>query len=462
MSTQDTEPTESAFFTTIRNWGIVRGPEGLIGGVISGAGARVGMAPWPARIVVILAAFLLFPIVMLAYAAGWALLPDAQGSIVMQNFGRGVMNTGALIGIAILTIIGFFSFSDARPFGRAWFGPDIAEIDGGTPFRVIGILLAVMIPIAVIGGIVALIVVLSRKSGSTPKAPSGAPANAVYALTPAQARAAQATDGAATSAAPHAAPAAPSNPYWTPPAPKAPKPPKPYVPGPGRGFYLTALAWALIAAAGVAWAQREDLLSIYPVLAWGMLFFTGLGVILIAVSLSGRKLGFLGFLGWVGVIPALLLLGNHDELLIRYNGDHVFNPSDITIDEIVPQVDPTSLFSADYQTIYFASSCWVDEDFVPDVSSSTARIALPSPLEADAEYEVLAATTTVTMQRGTGLTLTSDGWAQATLYFSDRDLVCTFPGEEGDYAILTNPGEPVATLTVHDDAFANTIVIEEN
>ena len=66
------------------------------------------------------------------------------------------------------------------------------------------------------------------------------------------------------------------------------------------------------------------------------------------------------------------------------------------------------------------------------------------------------------MPRGTSLTLTPDGWSQATVYFTNRNLLCEFPGDTGDYILLTNSGDPVVALTVVDDSLANTIIIEEN
>jgi hypothetical protein len=463
MSTSDTEPREAAFFTTIREWGIVRGPQGVLGGVISAAGARVGLAPWPARIIVLLASILLFPVVMIGYAAGWALLPDAEGNIVIQNFGRGIMNVGALIGIAVFAFVGFFSFADFRPFGRAWFGPDIASVNPGTPFRVLAVLVAIAVPLAVVAGVVALIVWLARRSPSTASAPTGG-AQPVYAVTRAEAlktgavasASAPATFDASTAGVGMAAPKAP-------PIPKAPPaPPAPRVPGPGRVFYFAALAWAFLAAAVVAWGDREDLLSIYPFLAWGMLFLTGLGVILIAVSLSGRRLGFLGFLGIAGLLPAVILLAGHEELLSAYERNQ--NPADAVVEvAVVPSpFDATQGFASDYSEILLGGYCYEDSDWTSSSTNSTARIAAADPFQESAKHDILAATTTVLMPRGTSLEVVSDGYAQATVHFADRDLVCEFDGYEGTYVSLANPGEPVLTLKVKDDQVTNTIIIEEN
>ena len=456
MSTNDTEPREAAFFTTVREWGIVRGPEGILGGVISGLGARVGLAPWPARIIVILAAFLLFPLVMIGYAAGWALLPDTRGNIVIQNFGRGIMNVGALIGIAVFTLVGFFSFGDFRPFGRAWFGPDIASVNPGTPLRVIAVLVAIAVPVAIVAGVVALIVWLARRSAA-PAAPAADGGEAVYAVTRAEARAAGATSGSASAAA---APPAPPHVPKAPPAP--PRPTTPRVPGPGRAFYFVTLAWAFIAAAAVAWGSREEILAIYPVLAWGMLFFTGLGVILIVISLSGRRLGFLGFVGIAGLIPAAIVLIGHDELQAAYEGYP--NPPDAIIEVGVPPTpfDATAGFAADYDTIFFGGFCYTDAFWSGASTDSTARIAVADPFDKPAEHDILAATTVVTMPRGTSLRVDSDGYAQATVFFADRDLVCEFSGFEGNYVSLTNANEPILTLNVKDDQVANTIIIEES
>ncbi len=470
MSTDDTAAPEAAFFQAVRRWGVVRGPEGILGGVISGAGSRVGLAPWPARLIVIVVGFFLFPVVMLAYAFGWAVLPDAEGRIVIQDFGRGVTNVGALIGIAIFGVVGIASFSDARPWGRNWVNVDPGSFDVAAVARALAILLALVLPFLVLFGIVALVIFISRRSSSSSADRRTDGTEPVYALTPQQARAAASSGGPYTTTAPSPAQAAggvakpttPQAPRTPPPTPATARPRPPRVPGPGAGFHLTVLAWALISAAGTAWASREGLLAIYSPLAWGMVFLTGLGVILIMVSLSGRKLGFLGFLGALGMFPALLLLWWHPQLLDSYRDD---KPAvDFTVTEVfdIPHaVDPTINFAEDYQTVVFTGECWDEPGFVADTTSGTARITVPGPVTEDATFPMVAATTTVTVPQGTSVRVVSDGWAQAIVHFADRDLTCNYPGEEGDYVTLTNPGDPVITLSVSDDAYANTIVIEE-
>lgn len=449
MTTPETEPREAAFFSTIRSWGIVRGPEGVLGGVISGLGARVGLAPWPARIIVILAAFLLFPIVILGYAAGWALLPDSKGNIVVQNFGRGVMQVGPLIGIVILTLIGFSSF------GQPWFITvrTDAPFDASRPVQVIAILLAVLIPLAILGGIVGLVVWAVRRGS---EAPAGE--NAVYAAMPERSHDASPAGAPAGAAASGAAASAVTA------RPVPPVPPR--VPGPGRGFYLATLAWALISATIIAWCAREELLAIYPVLAWGMLFLTGLGAILIAVSLSGRRVGFLGFLGFLGLFPAVILMAVHDDLLSAYERSRNAGEAiqEIALEEHVIdrlEIDATSLFEDDYALIYLGGDCTIAPRTERSFEGTTARITIPDPMPEALEYDIVAATTTLVVPQGTSLKVVSDGDAQATVFFEQRALECVFAGHEGTYIELTQPGEPVLTLNVIDDYTVNTIVVEE-
>src|SRR5690554_3850422 len=116
MSEQPQPPREAAFFTTIRGWGVVRGASGILGGVVDGVGQRIGLARVPARLLTVMAWIVMPGIVMLAYAAAWALLPDTKGNIIIQNFGRGITNVGALIGIAILTFLGIMGFDNGPLF----------------------------------------------------------------------------------------------------------------------------------------------------------------------------------------------------------------------------------------------------------------------------------------------------------------------------------------------------------
>ncbi|WP_061960897.1 PspC domain-containing protein [Demequina flava] len=163
MTENPQPPREAAFFTTIREWGLVRETRGL-GGVASGLGARVGMAPVPARLITVVAALVLPGLVLLAYAAAWGLLPDRNGRIIIQDFGRGVTNVGALLGIAAMAIIGMLTL-DSGPlfsvFGGSWGWWNYGG--GYDPFHIIATFFSVVIPLAVAGGITFLVIYLVRR-----------------------------------------------------------------------------------------------------------------------------------------------------------------------------------------------------------------------------------------------------------------------------------------------------------
>ncbi|GMA36329.1 PspC domain-containing protein [Demequina litorisediminis] len=176
MSETPQPPQEAAFFSAIRGWNIQRG-DGILGGVASGLGARVGMAPVPARLLMVLAGILLNGLVLLAYAAAWALLPDRRGAIVIQDFGRGVTNVGALIGIAVMGVLGFVTLDNGGLFGGV-LGGDVFPWDSLSnfgPFEFVAAFFGVMIPLAILGGLVFLIVYLVRrnKAGSVHTGPGG-------------------------------------------------------------------------------------------------------------------------------------------------------------------------------------------------------------------------------------------------------------------------------------------------
>ncbi|GIG54751.1 hypothetical protein Dac01nite_15030 [Demequina activiva] len=158
---------------------MARGTNGLVGGVVEGLGQRIGMAAVPARLLTVLAWLLLPGLVMLGYAAAWGLLPDRRGNIIIQNFGRGVTNVGALLGIAVLTLFGFGGLDGGPLFGVFGWGGDPFPWDnlgdgGFHPFRAVLAVLAVLIPLAILAGLVVLVVWLVRRSKNPPM--PGAPA----------------------------------------------------------------------------------------------------------------------------------------------------------------------------------------------------------------------------------------------------------------------------------------------
>lgn len=95
---------------------------------------------------------------------------------------------------------------------------------------------------------------------------------------------------------------------------------------------------------------------------------------------------------------------------------------------------------------------------------SVARMNLVgsgSETPSDTTVDISAEVTYVTITAGTSITLAGDDNAQATVVFADRDFTCDFGNTGQKYLELTNPDAPTINLVVHDDQYANTIVIKE-
>jgi phage shock protein PspC (stress-responsive transcriptional regulator) len=182
----------ASFFAWIRSLGITRGDDAWIAGVCSGIAARTGLDPRLVRGIAIVVAILGGP-VFLAYAVGWALLPDSRGHIHAESAVHGVF-TYPMIFIGIAAILTFLPFTRGIWFDGAphiWGMPDWLEVT----LRTLWIL-------ALIGGAIWLTVAIARSvprkpapgwpaggtptapgAGATPGAPAAAPNDTTYAAT---------------------------------------------------------------------------------------------------------------------------------------------------------------------------------------------------------------------------------------------------------------------------------------
>lgn len=466
-------PSEAGFFRAIRNWGLTRGDNGFLGGVVDGLAQRVGMATVPARILVVIAAILLNGLVVLAYTAAWALIPDRKGNIIIQNFGRGIPNVGALIGIAILTLVGMGNLDHSGPFNGIHFSPT-----DPTPWGVISLVFGILVPLAFVGGVVWFIIVMVRRSqnptggqpaavpptqAATPPSPAAdAPAAADASATPTQEPASQPTAAtpvyAAVPQATASAAVPPPQPHASPIPPAPPLPPR--VPGPGRGFYLAALAWVVLSGAVVGILDRQDQLAVHPAAAWFVVMVTGLGVILMGVSLAGRKLGFLGFMVIVLALPLPLVAAGADDLRDAYANDGSLLHIDMDgVSHDVTTYDATADFVKEYTEVVINGECR-DSVSIPPSPDSTARISFDT-LDADTSVDVVSKVTYVTIPAGTDLRVEGEGDAQAHVIWPDRHITCDFWNAGGEHLTLANNVGPALTLVVYDDAYVNTIVITE-
>ncbi len=547
MSEQQQPPKEAAFFTAIRQSGPTRSDHGLVGGVVEGAGASIGLAAAPSRLIVLVLGLFFPGLIMLGYAAAWGLLPDGRGNIVIQNFGRGVTNVGALLGIAVLTLFGFGALSNGPmidPFGwgnDSWVWNNVSNgLSGGGVRGVLVMLFFAFFMLLVMAGVAALIVWLVKRSNNAASPPpagvwNGTPTSPEVPPTSdtADARAEQAGDAsqapgeqAAASATPPTAihqpqpwepallpgdprlagvpGAVPPPPFmngpgvppasaaggapvppppmpYTPPMPYSP--PRPQVPGPGRGGYFSFLGVLFIAAAVVFAVERTDGLAVNAVLAWGAVVTVGLGIVLVGVALSGRKLGFLGFVSVVSVLAGVPLAANADGIRDYHASDSEWWSFDETVleepyvdeefdDSYVPETDLTEPFVDDYSQVYIASGCWAlsqtdnpawESDPMMWSDAGQARIRVDELTE-DTTLTVGDGATTITVPAGSNVAVPRS--AAIHVVWEERDLMCDFWDEnvagKGEWLSFINPGEPVLEIAPSGDQAAIFIKEEQS
>ena len=96
------------FFAWMRGLGIVRA-DGWLGGVCAGVAYRIGIDPIIVRGIVVVAAILGAPLLLL-YAVAWALLPDREGRIHLQRLFEGEFES-AMVGIGAFALIALLPWS---------------------------------------------------------------------------------------------------------------------------------------------------------------------------------------------------------------------------------------------------------------------------------------------------------------------------------------------------------------
>lgn len=99
---------QDRFFDWFRGLGIVRGPDSWIGGVCSAIAVRTGLDPLIVRGVFIVVGLFSGGMAILAYAIGWAFLPDGDGKIHAEEVTRGRWEAPS-IAILILSVVSLFN-----------------------------------------------------------------------------------------------------------------------------------------------------------------------------------------------------------------------------------------------------------------------------------------------------------------------------------------------------------------
>ncbi|MBF4604790.1 PspC domain-containing protein [Curtobacterium sp. VKM Ac-2884] len=153
-----TADSTARFFDWIRGLDVPRTDDRWLAGVCGAVARRTGLDPLVVRGVAIVVALLGGP-VFLAYAVGWALLPDTTGRIHVERMIRGVLDP-ALIGIGVFVVLTFVPAVQGiwwQGVPSAWGMPGWLEATLRTAWS-----------IALVGGIVWLAVVVARRRTDGP------------------------------------------------------------------------------------------------------------------------------------------------------------------------------------------------------------------------------------------------------------------------------------------------------
>jgi phage shock protein PspC (stress-responsive transcriptional regulator) len=138
----------------MRSLGLVR-TDGWIGGICAAVANRLGIDPIIVRGIVVVAAILGAPALLL-YAAAWALLPDRENRIHLQQLIEGDFQP-AIVGIGAMALLSFLPMTQGLWWvgGGFWDTPSWADAVG----RIVWTLI-------VLAALVALVVVATRRSGN--------------------------------------------------------------------------------------------------------------------------------------------------------------------------------------------------------------------------------------------------------------------------------------------------------
>lgn len=323
------------FFDWIRSQGIYRGRDRWIGGVASGIAHRLGVDPLIIRgVLIVLTVFA--GIGVLAYGLAWALLPEPDGRIHVQEAAAGRWTAG-MTGALITSVIGFPSLGNGVwGWDRFGFGAFV-----WTVFWV--------------GGAIYLVYYLTQRNkirnGATPMPPryeSSSPAGAAaFAGSSRTGDGQQSTESFPQSGGPaygHPDDGFGTGPVWGPPPPSGPIPPGPVPPGgygpgsgatppppaaprnlgPGTPAVLVTVGSALLVGGGIKALDAANVIDLGDAgnaLVWAFgAAILGLGILF--VGLQGRTSGILGFFAVVALlIGAIFSVVPHGDRFRFQNAD---------------------------------------------------------------------------------------------------------------------------------------------
>ncbi|MFJ4261207.1 PspC domain-containing protein [Paenarthrobacter nicotinovorans] len=414
--------SQQNFFDWTRNLGIRRGPDRWIGGVASGIAHRFGIDPLIVRgIFIVLALFA--GIGVLLYGVAWALLPEPDGRIHVQEAAAGRWS-GGMTGALITTIIGFPSL------GRGFWGWGGNGLPG------------VFWTLFWIAGVSYLVYVLVQRNKGAKASQSRGPQNytATYSATPtAGTNTGVPVYGASGYGAGPTPPSGPRPPYGsTPPQEWAPKPTAPKRKGPGAAMIAVSAGAALLAGGTLKALDAGHVIDL-GTSANAVVWATGaalLGLGIVVAGLRGRTSGFLGFLAIVA-----LIIGGIFNVVPR-NGDrftfHDVNWAPTSVEQARQGIDVTGAQGTVDLSDITTTPPLITEVLVPvDATASNVTVIIPDNVPVEVRADMTFGNLN---ERG-----------------SDRG------GRLKDDRTLYNTGKPGANLVVQiDGTFSNVTIKEGN
>lgn len=444
--------SQQNFFDWIRNQGIRRGPDRWIGGVASGVAHRFGIDPLIVRgIFIVLALFA--GVGVLLYGVAWALLPEPDGRIHVQEAAAGRWS-GGMTGALITTIIGLPSL------GRGFWGWGWDGMPG------------LFWTLFWMGGVFYLIYFLVQRNKTSKGAPTVGQQNyssTPYAAAPggtgygtptqfassttsgttntgtnsgvpvygAPGRSGATPSGPSGSVPSPSGPSGPRPPYGpTPPQQWQPKPAAPKRKGPGAAIVSVSAGAALLAGGTLKALDAGNVIELgnsgnAVVWATGAAVL-GLGILI--AGLRGRTSGFLGFLA-----VAALIIGGIFNVVPR-DGDrftfHDVNWAPTSIEQARLGIDVTGAQGRVDLSEIALTPPLISEVLIPvDATASNVTVIIPD----DVPVEVRADMTFGNLnERGT-----------------DRG------GRLQDERTLYNTEKPGANLVVEIDGTFSNVTIQE-
>jgi phage shock protein PspC (stress-responsive transcriptional regulator) len=476
------------FIAAVRRLKVWRTDDRWLGGVAAGLAHRWGVEPLLVRGLFV-ASCLLGGIGFLAYAVGWALLPEASdGRIHLDEVKRGRIS-GGFVGACLMALAGIAGPLSGGLPGIGWIS---------VPLGLVGVLAVVIVVVVLVASAHdSAAATTARTEGTMPMAhatfptpaptpsgttPSGTAGPQAYAA-PAPATASGAGDGAdaagrppgpadetapnpaAAAWAPGAGAAAAAGTAGTgawpgyygppqraagtaypippaPPVPMGPPPPRPRRRGAGAAVAALVGALTLFIIAGLLIVQRTSTLLngiFVPGLAFGLILLM-CGLVLVGLGLAGRRAG--GMTAFticvlVFVLPVVMLLNVVVETPSGLTiGDRSWTPTDATLRTTYSvgigsgRLDLTRLTATpDGHGVHF------------DLGVGKGTVVLPAdqPVQVEATLTLGSVKTTV---------LSEEGWriesSTSTQFDDDGDNAATWTfdgGGEGDATVFQTQEE---------------------